>query len=107
MDPDALLDCSVAPVPYFKARLSYLSLQPKKGPYLPITTFTFFGLSNSTSQPLSIPIRWDYTVVIPSRSAGALRAMAVRHEHLFANWTTQKQMGTSGRIRTIEAILTD
>ena len=28
-DPDALLDCRVAPVPYLKARLSYLSLQPK------------------------------------------------------------------------------
>ena len=33
--------------------------------------------------------------------------MAVRHKHLFANWTTQKQLGTSGRIGTIEAILTD
>ena len=32
--------------------------------------------------------------------------MAVQHEHLFANWTTQKQMGTTGRIWTIEAILT-
>ena len=29
VDPDALLDCRIAPVPYLKARLSYLSLQPK------------------------------------------------------------------------------
>ena len=29
VDPDALLDCRVAPVPYLKARLSCLSLQPK------------------------------------------------------------------------------